>query len=218
MKKLLLFVATGLLAVSLTACGKGNENAVSDESTQTEQTSQQTTVQEDTQGSPESETGSTGSGEYMDISGGWSDEMTAIRTAITEALGDNYWPSMILEPELLEGNFGLTSDLYDDYLAEMPMISTNVDTLLIIRAKDGKVEDVEAALNQYRENLVNDTMQYPQNLSKIQASRIETIGNYVCFVQLGGNAIEAEDEETAIAQCLEQNELVVEMIRQNVQS
>lgn len=144
--------------------------------------------------------------------------MTAIRTAITEVLGDNYWPSMILEPELLEGNFGLTSDLYDDYLAEMPMISTNVDTLLIIRAKDGKVEDVEAALNQYRENLVNDTMQYPQNLSKIQASRIETIGNYVCFVQLGGNAIEAEDEETAIAQCLEQNELVVEVIRQNVQS
>lgn len=222
MKKLSLFAAMGLLVMSLAACGRGNENAETNESTQSTETQQtteqQSTESQETQESADNGGQSTGSGEYMDISNGWSDEMTAVRTAIVDALGENYWPSMILEPELLEGNFGLTADMYDDYLAEMPMISTNVDTLLIIHAKDGKVEDVEAALNAYRENLINDTMQYPQNLSKIQASRIETIGSYVCFVQLGGDAIEAEDEEAAIEKCLEQNELVVELIRQNVES
>ena len=33
------------------------------------------------------------------------------------------------------------------------MISVNVDTLLIIHAKDGKVEDVENALNAYRDKM-----------------------------------------------------------------
>ena len=30
--------------------------------------------------------------------------------------------------------------MYEDYMAEMPMMSAHVDTLLIIRAKDDKVE------------------------------------------------------------------------------
>ena len=160
------------------------------------------------------------SNEMMDVSGGWSEEMTKIRDAVVTALGENYWPNTQILPEMLEGTYGITPDMYDDYMGESPMISVNVDTLLIIKAKDGKVEAVEEALNAYRDMLVNDTMQYPINLGKIQASRIQRYGNYVCFVQLGADTTAPGEngEEAVIAYCQEQNELALEVIAQNVLS
>lgn len=145
---------------------------------------------------------------------GWSEEMEAVKAAVVEKMGENYWPNMQIAPEMLEGTFGISSDLYDDYMGEMPMISTNVDTLVIIKAKEGKVKDVESAVNQYRDTLVNDTMQYPMNLGKIQASRIEVIGSYVCFVQLGADTTAAADEseEAVIEYCQDQNEMALEAI------
>jgi len=89
---------------------------------------------------------------------------------------------------------------------------------LIIKAKDDKVEAVEEALNAYRDMLVSDTMQYPTNLGKIQASRIQTFGNYVCFVQLGADNLADEDmsQEESLIQCQEQNELALEVIGKTI--
>lgn len=121
--------------------------------------------------------------------------------------------------EMLNETYGVSAELYDAYLGEAPMISANVDTLLIIHAKDGKVEEVENALNAYRDSLVNDTMQYPMNLGKIQASRVERIGDYVCFVQLGADtsSVEEQGDEAVITYCQEQNELALEAIRQTLE-
>ena len=101
----------------------------------------------------------------------------------------------------------------------MPMICTNVDTLLIIKAKSDKVDAVEEALNEYRDNLINNTTQYPMNLGKIQASRIERLGDYVCFVQLGADTTAASEsgDEAVITQCQEQNELAIEILSRNVE-
>jgi len=144
--------------------------------------------------------------------------MAALKQSIAGALGDQYWPDMMLDAEMLEGFFGITPDMYDDYMAEMPMMSTNVDTLLIIKAKDDKVGAVEEALNGYRDMKLADTMQYPINLGKIQASRIQKFGNYVCFVQLGGSNLADENmtEEESLTKCQEQNELVLEMIGNSI--
>lgn len=87
---------------------------------------------------------------------------------MTDALGDDYWPDSEIPEEMLNETYGVSADLYDAYLGECPMISVNVDTLLIIHAKDGKVEDVENALNAYRDSLVNDTMQYPIILARFR--------------------------------------------------
>lgn len=149
---------------------------------------------------------------------GWTEELEGVKTAVLNAVGENYFPNMALMPDMLEEQFGITADMYDDYLAEMPMISANVDTLLIIRAKDDKVKEVEDALDAYRDARINDSMQYPMNVGVVQASRIERIGNYVCFVQLGGDVMEAMEsgDEAVILQCQELNELVLEIISQNI--
>ena len=238
MKKLVVYLCTGVMVLSMTACGRGNDEQ-NNAQNETNQTVEQSVDNANTGGEnaatgtdnamadigatqqPTQETAST---EDAAQNGGtenanWSEDMQAAKTAIVEALGDNYWPNTPVSPEMLEGSFGITSEMYDDYMAEVPMIKTNVDTLLIVKAKEDKVDAVEEALNVYRENLVNDTMQYPMNVGKIQASRIEKIGNYVCFVQLGADVTEALErgDEAVIAQCQEQNELVIEILNQNLQ-
>ena len=143
-----------------------------------------------------------------------SDDMLGIKNSVMDSLGDNYWPNTAIPIELFE-NYGLTSDMYEDYYAEMPMISTNVDTIIVIKAKDGQLDEVENVIQSYRNTLVNDTMQYPMNLGKIQASQVEVIGDYVCFVQLGAdvtNALDLGDEEV-IRHCQAQNELALDAIR-----
>ena len=222
MKRLCVYLCLGAMVFSMTACGGGDDQVK--ESTQqtiestpiaTPEASQSAT--EATGESAPAEEGNAG----VDVTNGWSEEMEGFKTAIVEAVGEEgYIPNtMPVDPEMLEMAFGISQDMYDDYLAEMPMMSAHVDTLLIIKAKDGKVEDVEAALNTYREAKVSDTMQYPANVGKIQASRIERIGNYVCFIQLGGDTMAAAEsgDEAVIEQCQHANELVIEVINANVE-
>lgn len=219
MKKLLVFICAGVMAFGMTACGSGEKDNAGDEGQKQTVEGQPIggTAEQSTEASVE-DTGAAGNDGYMDISNGWSEEMSAVRDVVVESLGENYWPNTAITPEMLEGTFGVTAEMYTDYMGEMPMISTNVDTLLIIKANDDKVEAVEQALNAYRDKIVGDTMQYPMNLGKIQASRIERIGNYVCFVQLGADAVVSEDmtEEESIIKCQEQNELVIELISQTL--
>lgn len=146
-------------------------------------------------------------------------EMATIKDAIVEELGEDYWPNMPLDSDMLEGLTGITSDMYEDFLAELPMISTNVDTLIVVRAKEDQADAVEKAMNDYRDANVSNTMQYPQNLGKIQASKVARLGNYVIFVQLGADVMEFLDQgdEAVIVHCQEANDNVIEIIRMTIQ-
>lgn len=189
------------LVLSVTACGGKQENGAASATQESGMT-----VAEETTQAPISAADA-------------KKALQSAKKAVTDALGDNYWPDSEIPEEMLNDTFGVSADLYDAYLGEAPMISVNVDTLLIIHAKDGKVEEVENALNAYRDHLVNDTMQYPMNLGKIQASRIERVGDYVCFVQLGADtsSVEEQGDEAVITFCQEQNELALEAIRQTLE-
>lgn len=208
-KKLAYMLLMSALALSMTACG-GKDNSGAASGTQQSTTESTATGQE------------TGAAESTAAALDPEDAAKALQSAkkaVAKALGDNYWPDSEIPEEMLNETYGVSADLYDAYLGEAPMISVNVDTLLIIHAKDGKVEEVENALNAYRDHLVNDTMQYPMNLGKIQASRIERVGDYVCFVQLGADTSSVEDQgdEAVITYCQEQNELALEAIRQTLE-
>ena len=208
-KKLACMLLMSTLALSMTACG-GKDNSGATSGTQQSTTESTAAGQE------------TGAAESTTATQSPKDAAKALQSAkkaVTDALGDNYWPDSEIPEEMLNETYGVSADLYDAYLGEAPMISVNVDTLLIIHAKDGKVEDVENALNAYRDNLVNNTMQYPMNLGKIQASRIECVGDYVCFVQLGADtsSVEEQGDDAVITYCQEQNELALEAIRQTLE-
>lgn len=227
MKKRLTTLCALALALLLCGCGGKGDEGASDSGQSSSQESTEQAPSESKESAPAESAApeeSADSGEAQDPEGGdapdsagegWSQEMEDLKAAAVEAADGGYWPDMALEPDMLEMSFGITSDMYEDYMAEMPMMSAHVDTLLIIRAKDDKVEAVQGALEAYRNAKIEDTMQYPMNLGKIQASRIETIGNYVMFVQLGGDTtqVEEEGEEAVVSRCQDQNDKVIEAIR-----
>ncbi len=202
MKKAVVCLCTGMLVLSMVACGRNDEGQSQENQNPTESSQQSTTEP-------------TASPEVTKEPQKQNSELKNIRQTLVEVLGENYWPNTEIPAEYLE-DYGLTTDMYEDFYGEMPMISTNVDTLIVIQAKEGQVTEVEEVLHDYRDNLVNDTMQYPMNVGKIQASRIETFGNYVCFVQLGADTTELYgedgDEEAVIKHCQEQNELAIEAL------
>lgn len=207
MKKNKILTVCSLLAVSvvlLTACGKKNNGNTGEN---TESTTPQTSSQEGN---------NTGNTLAESTEPAQESSLMYLRDAVAEALGEDYWPDSVMEPEYVQDLYGLKPDMYEDIFVETPMIGTNVDTLIIVQAKKDRVEDVEKALNTYREGEINNTMQYPMNIGKVQASRIETIDNYVLFIQLGGSSVDAEEEgeEKVMKLSREQNEKALEAIRQ----
>lgn len=133
-----------------------------------------------------------------------------LQTAVAEELGENYWPNMEVPAEMLGDMYNLTEDLYEEVIAQMPAISVNVDTLIIVKAAEGKEQAVEEALLAWKKYNVEEALQYPMNMGKVQAATVQTYGRYVCLAQLGADtsavAEGAEDMEAAVIRhCEEEN-------------
>lgn len=206
MKKWMIYLCLAVLALGTSACGKKDNS----DGSSAEMSSEESTVAEV---QPQE---STDQGEQPnDVAGEWSDEMMALRNAVVEELGEDYWPEMSMPADVLEMQFGLTSDMYTDYMGEMPMMSTKVDTLLIVKAAEGKADAVEEALQNYRTDQIENSFQYPMNVGKVQGSMVEVMGDYICFVQLGGDTMDYEDggDEAILLHCQTQNQRALDVIR-----
>ncbi|MBD5457670.1 MAG: DUF4358 domain-containing protein, partial [Lachnospiraceae bacterium] len=113
--------------------------------------------------------------------------LAQLREEVKEELGEHYWPEVLISEEKLERETGITRNMYIEFLAEEPSMEANVDKMIIIHAKEDYVGAVEQALEDYRLKMIEENQKYPQNLCKVEASRMETIENYICFVQLGAD-------------------------------
>lgn len=114
-------------------------------------------------------------------------DLNEVHNAVKESLGEEgYFPNRELTLEELESMTGIKGSDIEDYIAEAPMISVSIDTFIAIKAKEGKGETIEASLEDYRTNLVENSMQYPMNLPKVNAAKVVRHGDYVFFLMLGG--------------------------------
>lgn len=118
-------------------------------------------------------------GEVKDV------DIKEIHTAVKESLGEDYTADRDLEKEELEGIVKVKAEDMEEYIAQAPMISVGVDNFIAIKAKEGKADEIEAGLNNHRKYLVEDSMQYPMNIAKINASKVIRHGDYLFFVMLG---------------------------------
>lgn len=145
-----------------------------------------------------------------------SPEIDAVYEAVKAAYGENYLPNMRLTDEEAEARYGITGDLYSSMIAEVPMISAQVDELVIVKVTDEAARDkVEQALTGYQDVLKNDTFQYPANQLKIQASKVYVRGDYVCFLMLGtldNETVQQEDEGKVIEAYKVENDKAVAAI------
>lgn len=144
--------------------------------------------------------------------------MPELLEEVKNLLGDNYWPEVNLSASELAALTGITEDMYVDFLAQRQALDAHIDTMILIHAKEDYVGEIERALEDYRSAVIEQNKNYPQNLCKAQASRLETIDDYVCFVQLGADTISLADrgDEAAMAYCLEENEKALYVLEQAI--
>lgn len=120
--------------------------------------------------------------------------MTELHQKVKEAYGEDYIPNMSLDETYIKDILGLTTDMYEEIIAEMPTVSVHIDTFVAVKAKEGQADAVEAALNAYRDAQINDSMMYPANAVKIQGSQVVRHGDYVFFVCLGTISMEIQEQ------------------------
>lgn len=138
-----------------------------------------------------------------------------VHEKVKQAYGERYIPSMPYDDVMMKEVFGIDPSWYETYIAEGPMISAHVETFIGVKAKDGKVKEVEQALEQYKKEQFESGLQYPMNLPKLEAAEVLTEDNYVFFVMLGGVDSEASDkgEEEALESAKQNNQIGIEVIR-----
>ncbi len=202
MKKILAIALICALSLSMTACMSSEE---SESSEAPSESSSSEMPEEESSETPEEDTEMTETEHYADQTQKAEDaimgviksdeayemvndidgKLYAAYDAVKTAMGTDYIPSRVIETQELTEIYGLNADTIEYVIAEGPMMSTHVDTFIAIKAVEGQGEVVETALNAYRDKLVSDTVQYPSNLPKIDASKVIREGDYVFFSMVG---------------------------------
>lgn len=138
-----------------------------------------------------------------DISGSESNDKNStlsakgLRDAVAKAYGDNYLPDQAMDAEMIESEFGLTKDMYDEIVAEAPIISFHPDRLVAVKAKKGKESEVKRALEDALLVMKEQQMQYPVNVAKVNAGKVLEKDGYYCFMILGQTDDTSENDDDA---------------------
>lgn len=146
--------------------------------------------------------------------------MMELKEAVEDIIGENYWPDTLFSEEELSERTGISENMYDSFMAEYQRSEAGIDMMILVKAKEGSVRDVERYLNEYRELLLKIYENQPQNEAKIFASRIETIQNYVCYVQLGADiaALENLGRDEMVYYCQQENERAIDILERKILS
>ncbi len=197
------FILAGMVAMSLavTACGAKDNNNAGNNNSQIE--------------APGNGNDS-GAGEETMNKEERQASLQEIRDTVAAAYGEDYIPSMPYDETTIKELFGVDPSWYDAIVAEGPMISTHVDTFIAIHPTEGNLENVKTALTNYKDYLVNESMQYPMNMEKVKAATITTIGDNVYFIMLGFIDDTIEDEAKRLEEFTAKNQIAVDAINEHV--
>ncbi|MDO4295062.1 MAG: DUF4358 domain-containing protein [bacterium] len=201
-----MLMAAAMLA-AMTACGQGN-NAIDTTAAESELTSTAVEEQSSAESTEEVE-GETLEENVPEV----ADELLVdIYQKVKEAYGEDYIPNTFYDDETLAQLFNVDAEWCEAYIAEGSMISAHVDTFIGIKAKTDYADTVEKALSEYQEMLIDNSIQYPMNQLKVEASQIVRHGDYVFFVILGQIPDSIEDEEAGLEAARESTQIAVDII------
>ena len=140
--------------------------------------------------------------------------VTDIVKDVEAAYGDEFVATNVLDDATIKELIGIDPEWCEQLYAANSMMGIHPDLFVAAQAKTGDLDKVREAVETYRQNLVDSTMQYPMNLLKIQASRVDVYGDYVFFTLLGFIPMEVEEQgdDAILAAYEEQNQKAVDVI------
>ena len=119
-----------------------------------------------------------------------------IEQKIADAIGkDNYLCDTEIEKDWLQISYQLDLSKVESYVAKQNSISSvNLDTVIILKTKDGYADEAVSLLNDSFGQTVSYIRQYPFGTAKVLNARIYRTGNYVIYV-IAGASYDGEDAE-----------------------
>ena len=119
-----------------------------------------------------------------------------IEQKIADAIGkDNYLCDTEIEKDWLQNSYQLDLSKVESYVAKQNSISSvNLDTVIILKTKDGYADEAVSLLNDSFGQTVSYIRQYPFGTAKVLNARIYRTGNYVIYV-IAGASYDGEDAE-----------------------
>lgn len=178
--------AVAAVSVILSACTSGKESNASSAAP-----GQSTSAQESAGSSSGDISGSDSNDKNSTLSA------KGLRDAVAKAYGENYLPDQAMDAEMIESEFGLTKDMYDEVVAEAPLIGFHPDRLVIVKPKKGKEANVKRALEDALLVMKEQQMQYPVNVAKVNAGKVLEKDGYYCFMILGKTDDTSENDNDA---------------------
>ena len=178
--------AVAAVSVILSACASGKESNASSAAP-----GLSTSAQESTGSSSGDISGSDSNDKNSTLSA------KGLRDAVAKAYGENYLPDQAMDAEMIESEFGLTKDMYDEVVAEAPLIGFHPDRLVIVKPKKGKEANVKRALEDALLVMKEQQMQYPVNVAKVNAGKVLEKDGYYCFMILGETDDTSENDDDA---------------------
>ena len=194
MKKFFSLVICGLLlAASLTSCG-GSKTESSAPSSSEPQSSAVESVPESSVPQSSDEESSAVSEETGAADGVTAEAVfDAINAAFAEKYADQGLEGAIVnmpmdvDDTVLTEMFGVDPADVVDYRGQMAGTMTNCDMLLVVQAKDGKLDAVVDGLTEARETQAAQFENYAVmgNPERVEASKVVTEGNYAALLMVG---------------------------------
>ncbi|MFI3227884.1 MAG: DUF4358 domain-containing protein [Clostridia bacterium] len=170
MKKIITLILAGVMAFSLMAC---SNDATTDADVNTD-VEVETQVETEVETTPEVEETIT-----IDVAETW----TALKETVPEeerVMGGE------IDSQMLTDMYGLDETMVSQFVAELPMMSAQIDETLIVEVIDGQVEEVEALILARQEALLSSAF-YPELVEFVEDYQMSTQGNYIIF-SVGHNA------------------------------
>lgn len=90
-------------------------------------------------------------------------------------------PTGPVEGQQASEMFHLNLDDVEEFTIEQGMMNSGLETIAIVKAKDGKVDAVKEALEKVKEDKKAAAF-YPGEPEAVEASSVEVVGNYVALL------------------------------------
>lgn len=84
----------------------------------------------------------------------------------------------LVEGELAETTFHLNLEDVEEYTIQKGLINTGLETVAVVKAKEGKTDAVKASLEKYLEDLKALAL-YPGEPEAVEGAALEVVENYV---------------------------------------
>ena len=115
---------------------------------------------------------------------------------IVEKLGEEelFMMPMMVEDEMAQEVYNLNLDDVVDYGILVPGITAQQDEIIVVKAKEGKVDAVKASLEEHLKDLLSQRL-YPTYMEAAEEAKVEVNGDLVSLFILDSEIKESVEEQ-----------------------